>query len=336
MVSGNPNLRSPPYTSESVLDTAQGVIQPVQWTCPRSDESTPLYPTNSDGLHGVGIQDPQNGGAGVGFPDKSCDGYASPLRADIHFPSCYNPAAGPDDYKNNMVFPSSKGATNGANCPAGWIHTPHVFFEVYWNALLFSDLWTPGQGTQPFVLAQGDPTGYGLHGDFLAGWEPGVLQQIIDNCDTGNNGVDTCPGLQGGLNDKSTNCNIPIPTPAGAAPEQVTGLLAKLPGNNPVVGWGGTVAVAGAAPTTSSPAVPVSTSKAAATTSSTKAAVPTTTSAKVAAASTTSTSSKAAATSSPVSSKAATSTTSSAAASTTSGFTSIGCYSDSSVRSVCL
>lgn len=168
MVIGNPNLRSPPNTSTNVLDLKDGTPQPIQWTCPRSDTSQPLYPTDSDGLHGVGIQDPGNTGAGVGFPDQNCDGYASPLRADIHFPSCYNPAAGIDDYKENMQFPSSANSTSGnANCPEGWVHTPHLFYEVYWNTPVFASEWTQGQGSQPFVLANGDPTGYSLHADFV-------------------------------------------------------------------------------------------------------------------------------------------------------------------------
>ena len=163
MVIGSPSLRTPPATGgKSILDLADGTPQPIQWTCPRSSTSEPLYPTDSDGLNGVGIQDPDNSGAGVGFPDQNCDGYASPLRADIHFPSCYDPSQGLDAYKTNMQFP-----TNG-NCPTGWVHTPHIFYEVYWNTPKFASLWTPGQGTQPFVLSNGDPTGYSLHADFVS------------------------------------------------------------------------------------------------------------------------------------------------------------------------
>ena len=151
MVVGNVSARSPPATGgSSILDTAQGTPQPVQWTCPRATTTEPLYPVGSTGTNGVGIQDPNNAGAGVGFPDQNCDGTYSPLRADIHFPSCYNPAAGLDNYKENMVFPSSAGTTGGkANCPAGWVHTPHLFYEVYWNTPAFVDQWTQGQGKQP-------------------------------------------------------------------------------------------------------------------------------------------------------------------------------------------
>lgn len=235
MVIGNPALRTPPTTGGgSILDNSGGTISPIQFTCPRSDASEakgPLYPTNSDGLHGVGIGDPNNAGAGVGFPQYTCDGYASPLRADIHFPSCYNPAVGLTDYKNNMAFP-----TNG-DCPAGWVHTPHLFYEVYWNTPKFAGRWTEGKGKQPFVLANGDPTGYGLHGDFISGWDEKTLQQMIDNCDAGDSGMDKCPGLIGGVNDPSDSCNI-----NPASNEQVSGVMKALPGNNPLGVWGGATA----------------------------------------------------------------------------------------------
>jgi WSC domain len=66
----------------------------------------------------------------------------------------------------------------------------------------------------------------------------------------------------GGLNDPSTSCNIKSPIQ-----EVIDGVLDKLPGNNPVTGWGATVAAAAPAapspvvsPASSSPAAPASTS----------------------------------------------------------------------------
>jgi len=228
MLVGDSALRTPPATGgRAILDLDDGIPQPVQWTCPRSNEGSPLYPADSDGLHGVGLQDPNNKGAGVGFPDKYCDGYASPLRADIHFPSCYDPSQGVEAYKTNMQFPTK------GNCPKGWIHVPHLFYELYWNTPKFSDQWTQGQGKQPFILANGDPTGYSLHADFLNGWDAETLQQIIDNCDAGSSGMDKCPNLIGGLNDDSTSCNI-----ESAIAETITGVMKALPGNNPIGQWG--------------------------------------------------------------------------------------------------
>ncbi|OIW33738.1 WSC-domain-containing protein [Coniochaeta ligniaria NRRL 30616] len=232
MVSGNALTRDPPNTDGTQnLDPSKGPVNPLQWTCPRKNFDPPSWPAGSDGTK-AGIQSPNNKGSGIGFPFATCDGYASPLRMDLHFPSCYNPAAGLENYKENMAFPSSTG-NNKQDCPAGWIHVPHIFFEVYWNTPKFDSRWTQNQGSQPFVLANGDRTGYSGHGDMIAGWDETVLQQIIDNCDAGDAGMDKCPGLIGGLNKDAPSCNIQSPVS-----EQVDGLLTKLPGNNPVSGWG--------------------------------------------------------------------------------------------------
>jgi hypothetical protein len=206
MMSGDSKTRSPPKAAGALnLDPDNGIpINPVQWTCPRSSYDPPSYPVNSDGTT-AGIVDPNNKGSGSGFPLYPCDGYASPLRQDIHFPSCYNPAAGLDDYKNSMTFPSNVGFKQ--NCPKGWVHVPHIFFEVYWNTPLFDDYWTPDGKTQPFVLATGDATGYSSHGDFISGWDQNTLQTIIETCDAGDAGMDKCPQIPGGLNDVN-DCKI--------------------------------------------------------------------------------------------------------------------------------
>ena len=227
MVSGNAMLKTAPATGNDVLDPALGTIQPAQFTCPRSSYDIPSYPVGSDGSM-AGIQDTRNKGAGAGFPFAECDGYASPLRADLHFPSCYDPSKDLADYKNNMQFPTDAGGGK-QDCPAGWVHTPHIFYEMYWNTPLFVDRWTPNEGSQPFVLANGDATGFSLHGDFLSGWDQDVMQHIIDTCDAGDAGMDKCPGIETVLEGE---CHI-----ANPSPEVVDGVLAALPGNNPLFGW---------------------------------------------------------------------------------------------------
>ncbi|KAF9872695.1 NOL1/NOP2/sun family protein [Colletotrichum karsti] len=233
IVSGNASTRVVPSSGgKQNLEPADGPVQPVQWTCPRSNYNPASYPANSDGST-AGIVDPNNSGAGVGFPDQNCDGYGSPLRADVHMPSCYDPSKALDDYENSMSWPTNKDSTDKrrANCPPGHIHVPHMFFEVYWNTPKFSDRWTPGQGTQPFVLSNGDVSGYSSHGDFIAAWDTDVLQQIIDNCNAGSSGMDKCPGLLKGLN---TNQDCTIPSPID---EKTDGILDNLPGSNPLGGW---------------------------------------------------------------------------------------------------
>lgn len=234
ILSGDSMRRDPPAggSAMSNLDPSKGPVNPAKFTCPRTNFNPPSWPIKSNGLL-AGMGDPNNKGEGVGFPDENCDGYASPLRADVHFPSCYNPKAGLTDYKNNMAWPTdNKGKLD---CPQGYIHVPHLFYEAYWNTPKFADRWTPGQGKQPFVLSNGDATGYSSHADFMSGWDEKLLQHIIDTCDAGTQGMDKCPGLFYGVN--NDNCEIQSPVD-----EQVSGILKKLPGNNPVFGWhyGGT------------------------------------------------------------------------------------------------
>lgn len=162
-----------------------------------------------------------------------CDGEYSPLRQDVHFPSCYDPSKSLTDYQNNMVFPTTvyEGSTMKQNCPTGFIHVPHLFYEMYWNTINFRDRWTPNQGEQPFVLADGDLSGCSGHGDFMAAWDTSVLQHIIDTCNTGDSGMNLCAGTT--LRDTSTSCNVASPID-----EVITGNLTALPGSNPLRGWG--------------------------------------------------------------------------------------------------
>ncbi|KAI8628583.1 hypothetical protein F5Y19DRAFT_106401 [Xylariaceae sp. FL1651] len=234
MVSGNATTRSIPESGGDLnLDPDNGMaINSVQWTCPRSSYNPPSYPVNSDGST-AGMVDSNNKGSGSGFPLYPCDGYASPLRQDIHFPSCYNPDAGLDDYKNNMKFPSNVG--NKQNCPEGWKHVPHIFFEVYWNTPLFNDFWTPDGKSQPFVLSSGDATGYSSHGDFISGWDQTTLQTIIDTCDAGDSGMDQCPQIPGGLNDVN-DCKI---NPSFGSILQKGQIITSLPVvGDLITGWG--------------------------------------------------------------------------------------------------
>ncbi|KAI3328292.1 hypothetical protein F4824DRAFT_427447 [Ustulina deusta] len=234
MVSGDAKTRSPPASGGALnLDPDNGTpINAVQWTCPRSSYTPPSYPVGSDGST-AGMVDPNNKGSGAGFPLYPCDGYASPLRQDIHFPSCYNPNAGLDDHENNMKFPSNVGFKQ--NCPEGWVHTPHIFYEVYWNTPLFNDYWTPDGKNQPFVLATGDATGYSSHGDFISGWDQNTLKTIIGTCDAGDSGMDQCPQIPGGLNDNN-NCKI---SPAFGSTLLNGQIITALPVVGKVVtGWG--------------------------------------------------------------------------------------------------
>lgn len=230
MVVGDAMTRSPPRGGATGnLDPSKGPVNPVQWTCPRKSYVPPSWQATSDGTK-AGIPNIHNKAEGAGFPDANCDEFASPLRADVHFPSCYNPDAGLTNFRTNMAYPTNTG-DGRLDCPKGWIHVPHLFFEVYWNTPLFGNRWEPGKGKQPFVLANGDATGYSLHGDFLSGWDESLLQHVIDTCDAGTLGMDKCSGLYYGVNNDDA-CTIPSPVS-----EVISGVMDALPGNNPISGW---------------------------------------------------------------------------------------------------
>lgn len=212
---------------------SNSTIQPSQWVCPRSSYQPPSWPSaaESDGST-EGIQDPKDQQAGQGFPDANCDGFASPLRQDVHLPSCYDPSKDLTDHAHNMVFPTT-GSDFKQNCPSGFVHVPHLFIETYWNTPAFASRWTPFQGQQPFVLSNGDASGCSAHADFLAAWDTNVLQNVIDTCNTAEDGMGLCSGVTS--QSKSDNCTIESPIK-----EEIYGNLTALPGNNPIVGWGKT------------------------------------------------------------------------------------------------
>lgn len=233
MVAGDVDLREPLTGSGAQnLDASLGDINNVFWTCTRDSQDPPSWPTDSDGST-CGMPSTPDDHQGVGFPLQKCNGMASPLRADVHFPSCYNPDVGLTNYKENMAFPSA-GGDGKMNCPEGHIHVPRLLFEIYWDTQQFDDRWTPDGKTQPFVLSNGDVTGYSLHADFLSAWDEDLLQQIIDTCDVQHQSMDTCPGIESHVNTQECECDGPVSTFRTAA---ASSPLKELPGGAQLSGF---------------------------------------------------------------------------------------------------
>ena len=139
-------------------DPGQGIPQPVQFTCPTADGSNPYAKQNPYAK------------SGLGFPMVNCDAFATGLRYDIYFPDCWD-GKSLTDYTSGRTYSSTAGTQNGEqNCPKNWQHLPAMHMEVYWDIDSFakSGLWNPASDKWPFQLAQGDPTGYGIHGDFVS------------------------------------------------------------------------------------------------------------------------------------------------------------------------
>lgn len=96
-----------------------------------------------------------------GFPSAPCPGG---IRMRLIFPSCSNGELDSADHKSHMAYPSE---IESGDCPEGFkIRTPTLLYESVWKTEEFDNMWS-GNGN-PFVLSNGDPTGYGLHGDFVS------------------------------------------------------------------------------------------------------------------------------------------------------------------------
>eukprot|EP01118_Nematostelium_gracile_P009044 TRINITY_DN302_c0_g1_i1.p1 TRINITY_DN302_c0_g1~~TRINITY_DN302_c0_g1_i1.p1 ORF type:complete len:544 (-),score=133.38 TRINITY_DN302_c0_g1_i1:20-1651(-) len=118
-----------------------------------------------------------------GFPtkDKFCK---NGLRGQVWFPMCWDGVnLDSPGHNQHVAYPTG---VDGGDCPATHpVRTPGVFFEAFYAV----DKFPHGDGVrQPFVWSNGDPTGYGLHGDFLSGWDPEVMQAAIEHpsCDISN------------------------------------------------------------------------------------------------------------------------------------------------------
>lgn len=163
-----------------------------------------------------------------GFPKCNCRGG---LRAQILFPACWN---GKDldvtNHKIHMSYPTGQNYNNGP-CPAGFpVHMTSIFFEVLYETNRFAG--KRHGSSQPFVLANGDPSGYGMHGDFVNGWDINVLQKAVENC-LGSITIFTGAECQA--------CRLPT-----VVDEHVQGWMPTLPDCNPITnGPGPALKVAG-------------------------------------------------------------------------------------------
>jgi hypothetical protein len=89
-----------------------------------------------------------------------------------------------------MAYPDG---IDSGQCPATHpIRLVSIFYEVYFAVALFNALNNGGR----FVLANGDPTGYGLHGDFMNGWDHSVLSRAVQLCTADSGVIQDCQVFQ--------------------------------------------------------------------------------------------------------------------------------------------
>lgn len=135
------------------------------------------------------------------FLDANCpDG----LRLEVMFPSCWNGKdVDSEDHQSHVAYPS---LVMDGTCPEG--------YETRVVSLLFETIWATHEfkgADGRFVLANGDPTGFGNHGDFMQGWEPGVLQEAVNKCTNPSGVVQDCPVFHLQSQDEMNQCKFDVP-----------------------------------------------------------------------------------------------------------------------------
>lgn len=161
------------------------------------------------------------------------------LTTEITFPSCWNgKAIDPKNPSSHMAYPTNSGKGLEA-CPSGFqtARFPTIFIEFWYDVSAFDGQYKSTD--TPWVLAQGDPTGFGWHADFKNGWKKGVLAKATaDNgycncgCGCGTDQMKQCFG-QDQVNDDSDSTFKSCSAQA-AFPGEDSKVLQKLPGCNPI------------------------------------------------------------------------------------------------------
>ncbi|CAG7966357.1 unnamed protein product [Penicillium salamii] len=136
------------------------------------------------------------------YLDEHCtDG----VRFELMFPSCWNGKdTDSDDHASHVAYPS---LVMDGTCPEGYeTRLVSLFYETIWNTYAFKDV------DGYFALANGDPTGYGYHGDFMQAWDEGVLQEAIETCTSETGIVDECEIFDIQTQDKQQQCEFEMPS----------------------------------------------------------------------------------------------------------------------------
>ncbi|KAL5093022.1 hypothetical protein HDV62DRAFT_230226 [Trichoderma sp. SZMC 28011] len=162
------------------------------------------------------------------YLDANC---ADGIRFEIMFPSCWKGGDATDsaNHKDHVAFPD---LVMTGNCPEGYPERlPSMLFEIIWNTNAYA-----GRDGQ-FVMSNGDVTGYGLHGDFIMGWEEDFLQQAVNTCTNLSGLIEDCPLFNIVDQSVAEQCTLED-MPANLRREAGNGPFNQLPGGDVVGGTG--------------------------------------------------------------------------------------------------
>jgi hypothetical protein len=171
------------------------------------------------------------------------------IKFDLSFPSCWD---GVNLYKSDqshMAYPTYN--LREGPCPMSHpVRLPSILLEYTYHPEVYPAI-TKGQNMKGHLAwANGDSTGYGLHADFMMGWDRDILTKALNDprCVTINHAIPIteCPVLNEYFNINAAKACKPArgqlmePFPQGDG-----NIVPKLPGCNPL--WGATGAKPGCA-----------------------------------------------------------------------------------------
>lgn len=158
------------------------------------------------------------------IPNAKCP---SGLRVQIVMPSCGDGRLDSPDHKSHMAYPS--GTDNGTCPPTHPKRYITLFYEFIYDISRFDSEWVNGK--HPFMLSNGDPTGCGLHADFVNGWDVPTLARVIKECTALSGRIEDCDVLKNDVYEDSQMGDCMVPPSIN---EDVEGPMTKLPGCNPI------------------------------------------------------------------------------------------------------
>ncbi|ROV90211.1 hypothetical protein VMCG_10258 [Cytospora schulzeri] len=162
------------------------------------------------------------------YIDANCpDG----IRFELMFPTCWDGVnLDSDDHKSHVAYPD---LVMSGDCPEDFpVRLPGLFFETIWDMGGFSDR----KGI--FAMSNGDPLGFGYHGDFIMGWdETGSfrLQDAVDTCTNLSGEIQDCPLFT--IQDEATQKECKFDLPSELVDDLLEGPLDSLPGGVGIA-WG--------------------------------------------------------------------------------------------------
>ncbi|KUI61089.1 hypothetical protein VP1G_08259 [Cytospora mali] len=162
------------------------------------------------------------------YIDSNCpDG----IRFELMFPSCWDGVnLDSTNHRSHVAYPDL--VING-DCPDDYpVRLPGLFFETIWDMSAYGD--KDGY----FVMSNGDPLGFGYHGDFIMGWEETSsfkLQDAVDTCTNLSGEISDCPLFT--IQDEATQNECKFEMPSNVIDELIEGPLTSLPGDVPIA-WG--------------------------------------------------------------------------------------------------